>query len=87
MNPEKQHFLDKRITKHYLHFLKEVFEPCKSTEEGVYVCCATAQDRIRMLYKAINSAVPAQEAKAALKIALDTVLLDYGMSVQIHEFM
>ena len=87
MNSERQTFLESKILKNEEYFLTHVFGNCKELEEAVYVCCRTAQDRTRMLYKAIKSEVPPHEAKAAFKWAMDEVLMDYGMSVAISEFM
>jgi hypothetical protein len=39
-----------------------------------------------MLYSIISKSMDSQQAKAAFKVAIDTVLLDHGMSVVIHEF-
>jgi len=63
-----------------------ILAKCETKEEASFAICALAQDMIRKFYFCVNTFLGQQEAKAAFKIALDCVLLDYGMSVVIHEF-
>jgi hypothetical protein len=86
LNLERQQFIDKKMGSFKFKFLNDFISSCRDSEEAVYATCSLTQDFMQMLFKAVNSKVPQQEAKAAFKIALDSVLLDYGMSVAIHEF-
>lgn len=86
MNIERQQKIDKAIASFRFKFTTEIISSCKTTEEAIYATTCLTHDFTQMLYKAIHRNVPLQEAKAAFKIALDSVLLDYGMSIAIHEF-
>lgn len=84
MNYEQK--LDKLINQHGQVIMSNLAKKCNTTEEGVYYLCSLTQDLLKMLYSIINSGTSPQEAKAVYKVALDTVLLEYGMSVAIQEF-
>jgi len=86
MNPHRQHELDIRMENNKNAFLRGILGYCKTTEESVYVTCSLALDYMRMHYKAISHVADQQQAKAAFKVAMDALLVEYGMSVVIHEF-
>jgi len=78
--------LDKLIGQHGQVIIRNLAKECNTTEEGVYYLCSLTQDLLKMLYSIINSGMSPQETKAVFKVAIDTVILEHGMSVQIHEF-
>lgn len=86
MRESRQIELDVRMEKNKEAFLKYILGNCQDKQEAVYVTCSLALDYMRMHFKAIQNCVPQQEAKAAFKIAMDAFLVEYGMSVAIHEF-
>lgn len=86
MNFDRQDEFDKRIRKHHTNYLKAIINNTKGLEEATYVNCIMAQDHMRMFILTLMRQLQPQEAKAAIKIALDTILMDYGMSTVIHEF-
>lgn len=86
MDIKRQQHIDKMLSGFKFKFVSDLIGSSKTTQEAVYLTCAITHDMTRMLYKAIHKNIDEQSAKAAFKIALDTVLLDYGMSIQIHEF-
>lgn len=86
MNPKRQNEIDNTLNKLLYQFNDKIISRCTNTEEATYALCVFNHHMMAMLFKVINANMPLQEAKAAYKVALDTVLLDYGMSVAIHEF-
>lgn len=81
----RQQKIDKAMSNFKFKFVTDLISSCKDNEEAIYITCSLAHDWMQMLYKAINANAPAAEAQAAFKIALDSVLLDMGMSIQIHQ--
>jgi hypothetical protein len=81
-----QQRLDKLLQQHGDIVLKNLAKACVDVNDGTYYLCGLTHDTMRMLYSIINKNMDNQQAKAAFKVAIDTVLLDYGMSVAIHEF-
>jgi hypothetical protein len=79
-------FLESRIKQQGNLILKTLTKDCADLEDGSYYLCGLTQDIMRMLYSIISRNMPAQEAKATFKIAIDAVLISHGMSVNIHEF-
>lgn len=59
---------------------------CAGPNEGACFLSGLTHDAIHMLFSIIRRHMSQQEAKTAFKIVIDAALLDYGMSVQIHEF-
>ncbi|CAB4240830.1 hypothetical protein UFOVP23_24 [uncultured Caudovirales phage] len=86
MTPTRQQVIDKSVNQ-ILHALNDkIIVRCGNTEEATYALCCFTHHMVDMLFKVINANMPAQEAKCAFKVAIDTALLDIGMSVAIHEF-
>jgi hypothetical protein len=85
MNPDRQRTIELTLRK-LEERVNTLLTKCDSKEEATFAICALAQDMIRKFYFCVNTFIGQQEAKAAIKVALDCVLLDYGMSVVIHEF-
>ena len=86
MNSSRIIILDRAVDSIKQRFMKEVLSKCIDKNEGAYVLCALMHDFMNMTYSAISQECESQEAKAAFKIALDQVLIEYGLSVAIHEF-
>ncbi len=86
MKPEKQAAIEKKINSLLYVFNDKIICQCKSTEEATFAVCRLNLYLTDMLMKVMQANLPAQEAKAALKVALDSALFDHGMSVMIHEF-
>lgn len=82
----RHEFLESLIKKQGTIILKTLTKDCQDLEDGTYYLCGLNADIMRMLYSIISRNMPAQEAKAAFKITLDSVLVAHGMSVEIHEF-
>lgn len=78
--------IDKIIKKMGNQILKTLHRDCITTADGTYFLGSMTHDLMRMSFSIISRNAPRQEAKAAFKILMDEVLLDYGMSVVIHEF-
>jgi len=78
--------LDMIINRHGQVILSNLANVCQDKEQGTYYLCSLTQDLLKMLYSIINSAMSPQEAKAVFKVAVDTVIMEHGMSIQIHEF-
>lgn len=78
--------LDRIIKKHGSQILKVLHRDCVDTSDGTYFLGSMTHDLMRMSFSIISRNAPRQEAKSAFKILMDEVLLDYGMSVVIHEF-
>lgn len=81
-----QLYLDKIIKKFGNQILKVLHKDCVDTSDGTYFLGCMTHDLMRMSFSIISRNAQKQEAKAAFKILMDEVLLDYGMSVVIHEF-
>lgn len=86
MRPARQAAIDREMERIKGAFGNNIASRCEDSEELIYSTCSLMIDFLRMNYAAINGNVPQQEAKAAFKIALDSVLIDYGLSTVIHEF-
>jgi hypothetical protein len=78
--------LDKLVKRQCDTILRTLRMDCVDVEDGTYYLCCLTHDVLKMLYSIIHRNMPVQEAKAAIKVALDDVLINYGLSVQIHEF-
>lgn len=87
MDIERQYVIDKSLGQMKAYFLQHVIATSKEKDEAVYATCCLMLDFALMHYKAIKNCVPQQEAKAAFKISLDSLLVEHGMSVAIHEFV
>jgi hypothetical protein len=81
-----QKVLDQILREHGKIVLKNLANHCTDVNDGSYYLCSLTHDSMRMLYSIISKNMESAQAKAAFKVAMDTVLLDYGMSVAIHEF-
>lgn len=80
--------VDRLINRTKTQMLNTLAKDCEDTFEGGYYLTGMTQDTIRMMFSIIKQNTEShQHAKAALKVVLDTVLLDYGMSSVIHEFV
>ncbi len=78
--------LDALLNRHGSYILKTLQKECVDISDGAYYLTGLTHDTMRMLYSIMSRNMTSQEAKAAFKVAIDTVLLDYGLSVAIHEF-
>lgn len=79
--------LIKKLLEHYgKEFLHDLRYTCRDPNDGSLFLAGLSHDVIRMLHSILKPYLDEQQRKAALKATLDAVLLDYGMSVQIHEF-
>lgn len=78
--------LNKKLKRLQNEFVDTVFCKCRDGNEGAYVLTVLMQDYIKMLMMHLVRFLPRQEAKATMKVALDTILMDYGMHVKIEEF-
>ena len=86
LNPKAMAEIDARNNFLLEMFNQKVYTQCKNTEERSYALCSITQDLLHMLFMHIQANMPTQEAKAALKVALDAILLNHGMHISIHEF-
>lgn len=71
-----ERFLDKQ---HYV--LTEAVQYCKDKEEATFVICCAMQDTLRKFHNVLYQFVGSDDAKATLKMTLDTVIMDYGLAV------
>lgn len=78
--------LDKLLQRQGETVLRILSNDCVDISDGTYYLCGLTHDTLRMLYSIMKNNMTSQEAKAAYKVALDSVIMDFGMSVQIHEF-
>lgn len=78
--------IDALVKKQGETILKTLRVNCINLGDGTYYLCSLTHDVMRMLYSIISRNMTSQEAKSAFKVALDDVLVAYGLSVQIHEF-
>lgn len=75
------------LLEHQKNFILKVLQKeCQDIGDGTYYLTSLTHDILRMLMSIMNRNMPQQEAKAAYKVALDTVIADFGLSVMIHEF-
>lgn len=84
--PPNKPLIDKALKRQGGEILRALKYDCVNVSDGTYYLCALTQDCMKMLHSIINRNMSKQEAKAVFKVALDDVLLNYGMSVAIHEF-
>lgn len=78
--------LEYHVKKMKDYFVNMLMKHASNKSEFHYVMTATTQDQIRMCMMGLKKDMPLQEAKATMKVILDTVLFDYGMHVRIDEF-
>lgn len=78
--------LDEILQKQGGYVLRILAQTCDDTEDGTYYLCSLMHDSMKMFYSILSRNLDSQQAKAAFKVAIDSVLLEKGMSVQIHEF-
>lgn len=78
--------LDSLLDKQGEFILRVLQKECIDVTHGTYYLTCLTHDVMKMLFSIMSRNMPQQEAKAAYKIALDSVLLNYGLSVNIHEF-
>lgn len=76
MKLSRQSHLEKWISKHH-HLSGQAMEFCASQEEATFLMGSLMQDYIRKFQFLLSNFVGPAEAKATLKIMLDTVLMDY----------
>ena len=86
MNFDRQLEFDKRIKRHHTNFLKNIINNTMGLEEATYCNCLMAQDHMRMFMLTVLRQLHQQEARAAIKVAFDTVLVEFGLSIAIPEF-
>jgi len=86
MTVTNQTHLDKLVKKQANLILRTLRYDCIDIGDGTYYLCSLTHDVLKMLYSLIHRNMSAAEAKATYKVALDEVLVNYGLSVQIHEF-
>lgn len=75
-----------RLEKMKVQFFDKLIKNIGHEAELHYIMTCLIQDWLRMEMIALNKSMPIQESKAVMKVILDTVLLDFGMCVQVAEF-
>lgn len=78
-------YLDKKLDERNKEILNVLANPMVNLEDAAYFITALVQDQLKMYFSLLSRSVEAHEAKAAFKVALDCVIFQYGMSVQIHD--
>lgn len=78
--------LDYWLEKHRQEVLGIMSKVCVDTGDSTYYLGASMQDAVSMFASNLKIASGVQEGRAALKVMLDEILLNYGCSVVIHEF-
>lgn len=78
--------IEKRISQANTFIYNKIIAPMPTNEGMCYALTRFTQDFLRMTYHHVSKNMPPQEAKATMKVILDTVLLNYGMHVRIDEF-
>ena len=65
-------------------FLKGPLDSSEDIEEGMYVITCVTQDMMRMLLNTLKRQLPEKEARMSAQVALESVLLDYGLEVKVR---
>ena len=86
LSPDRTQLIENRMQKANKYMFDGVFKHLRTDSEQFYVLTSMTQDYTKITMEKLLKAVPSQEAKASMKIILDTILFDYGMSVKIDEF-
>lgn len=86
MNDEKYNIIEYKLNKIDSFIFTNLINQITDTEQMSYVLTRLTQDYLRMTHFHLTKNMPSQEAKAAMKVILDTVLMSYGMHVRIDEF-
>lgn len=86
LSEDRVGFLERLIQESNKHSFKKVISCASDNNEMAYILTSFTQDWVRLSMMNLNNQLPSQEAKAAMKVILDTVLLDYGLHVRIDEF-
>lgn len=86
VSEQRLDIIDRQMNRVFSAYLKNVLSKLDSTTESAYASTSLANTAITMLWHNLQELMPAQEAKAAMKVIIDGCLLEHGMHLSIQEF-